>query len=288
VPVSIDVAVKTEAVLGEGPTWDAGTSTLLWVDVLASQVHRYTPRSGEDAVLDVPQHVGAAKPREHGGLVLNLRDGVALVDRDGTRTWLVYWARDGVRGNDAAVDPSGRLWAGTMRYDEGRGGGWLVRVEPDGAAKVVLGDVTISNGTGWSPDGDLMYYVDTPEQRIDVFDYDTATGEATGRRVLCAVDGTAGQPDGLCVDAEGCVWVALWGGSAVRRYTPDGRLDREIALPVPRPTACCFGGDDFTDLYVTTARTGLDERSLAEHPLSGSVLVLPGAGGGVPSFSFTG
>ncbi|WP_307868397.1 SMP-30/gluconolactonase/LRE family protein [Umezawaea beigongshangensis] len=286
--MSTDVAVKTEAVLGEGPTWDAGTSTLLWVDVLASQVHRYAPRSGADAVLDVPQHVGAAKPREQGGLVLNLRDGVALVDRDGTRTWLVYWARDGVRGNDAAVDPAGRLWAGTMRYDEARGGGWLARVEPDGAAKVVLGDVTISNGTGWSPGGELMYYVDTPEQRIDVFDYDTATGEATGRRALCAVADTPGKPDGLCVDAEGCVWVALWGGSAVRRYTPDGRLDREIALPVEQPTACCFGGDDFTDLYVTTARTGLSERSLAENPLSGSVLVLPGIGAGVPSFSFTG
>jgi sugar lactone lactonase YvrE len=286
--VSIEVAVRIQAELGEGPTWDRASSTLVWVDVLASEVHRYAPARNDDAVLSVPQHVGAAKPRSMGGLVLNLRDGIALVDRDGAKTWLVYWARDGVRGNDAAVDPAGRLWAGTMRYDAAPGGGWLARVEPSGAAKVVLDDVTISNGIGWSPDHSRMYYIDTPEQRIDVLDYDSDTGEATGRRPLCSVEGTSGSPDGLTVDADGCVWVALWGGSAVRRYTPEGVLDREIAVPVDQPTACCFGGDDLTDLYVTTARTGLDEAALAARPLSGSVLVLPGVGVGLPSFAFAG
>jgi sugar lactone lactonase YvrE len=286
--VSIDVAVRIQAELGEGPTWDRGSSTLVWVDVLASEVHRYAPARDDDAVLSVPQHVGAAKPRAMGGLVLNLRDGIALVDRDGAKTWLVYWARDGVRGNDAAVDPAGRLWAGTMRYDTAAGGGWLARVEPSGSAKVVLDAVTISNGVGWSPDGTRMYYIDTPEQRIDVLDYDVDTGEATGRRPLCPVEGTDGSPDGLTVDADGCVWVALWGGGAVRRYTPEGVLDREIALPVDQPTACCFGGDDLTDLYVTTARTGLDESALAARPLSGSVLVLPGLGVGLPSTAFAG
>jgi sugar lactone lactonase YvrE len=286
--VLIDVAVRIQAELGEGPTWDRLSSTLVWVDVLASEVHRYAPARDDDAVLSVPQHVGAAKPRSMGGLVLNLRDGIALVDRDGAKTWLVYWARDGVRGNDAAVDPAGRLWAGTMRYDCAEGGGWLARVEPTGSAKVVLDKVTISNGVGWSPDATRMYYIDTPERRIDVLDYDLDTGEATGRRPLCPVEGTDGSPDGLTVDADGCVWVALWGGAAVRRYTPDGVLDREIALPVDQPTACCFGGDDLTDLYVTTARAGLDESALAARPLSGSVLVLPGLGVGLPSFAFAG
>lgn len=286
--MSIDVAVRIQAELGEGPTWDRASSTLLWVDVLAGEVHRYAPARDDDAVLVLPQHVGAAKPRAMGGLVANLRDGIALVDRDGAKTWLVYWARDGVRGNDAAVDPAGRLWAGTMRYDTAPGGGWLARVEPTGAAKVVLDDVTISNGIGWSPDGTRMYYIDTPEQRIDVLDYDVDTGEATGRRPLCAVEGTPGSPDGLTVDADGCVWVALWGGAAVRRYTPEGVLDRVIALPVDQPTACCFGGEDLTDLYVTSARTGLGEAELAARPLSGSVLVLPGLGVGLPSTAFAG
>ncbi|NUT96177.1 MAG: SMP-30/gluconolactonase/LRE family protein [Saccharothrix sp.] len=281
--MSIDVAVRAEAELGEGPTWDHGSGTLLWVDVLRSQVHRYSPHRDEDAVLDVPQHVGAAKPRTRGGLVLNLRDGIALVDPDGTKTWLVYWAREGYRGNDAAVDPAGRLWAGTMRYDEDPGG-WLVRVEPSGDAKVVVDNVRVSNGIGWSPDATAMYYVDSATRRIDVLDYDRATGAATNRRTVVEVD--RGLPDGLCVDASGAIWVALWGGAAVRRYTPDGRLDTEIELPVGQPTACAFGGPDLTDLYVTTARTGLSGEALTE--LAGSVLVIGGAGEGQMSASFAG
>ncbi|MEV8443955.1 SMP-30/gluconolactonase/LRE family protein [Actinosynnema sp. NPDC051121] len=281
--MSIEVAVRAEAELGEGPTWDHASGTLLWVDVLGSEVHRYDPSRDDDAVLEVPQHVGAAKPRSRGGLVLNLRDGVALVDRDGVKTWLVYWARDGVRGNDAAVDPAGRLWAGTMRYDE-EPGGWLARVDPTGDAKVVLDKVSVSNGIGWSPDATLMYYVDSAERRIDVLDYDRETGEATNRRPLAEVP--RGLPDGLTVDASGAVWVALWGGAALHRYTPDGALDREIELPVGQPTACCFGGVDFTDLYVTTARVGLGEGASSE--LAGSVLVLPGVGEGLPSTAFAG
>ncbi|OKI33161.1 calcium-binding protein [Saccharothrix sp. CB00851] len=282
-PVSIEVAVRAEAELGEAPTWDHASGTLLWVDVLGNEVHRYNPTRDDDAVLEVPQHVGAAKPRSRGGLVLNLRDGVALIDRDGVKTWLVYWARDGVRGNDAAVDPAGRLWAGTMRYDEDPGG-WLARVEPNGDAKVVLDKVSVSNGIGWSPDATLMYYVDSAERRIDVLDYDRETGEATNRRPLAEVP--RGLPDGLTVDASGAIWVALWGGAALHRYTPDGVLDREVELPVGQPTACCFGGPDFTDLYVTTARVGLSEGALSE--LAGSVLVLPGVGEGLPSAAFAG
>ncbi|NUT46650.1 MAG: SMP-30/gluconolactonase/LRE family protein [Saccharothrix sp.] len=281
--VSIEVAVRAEAELGEAPTWDHASGTLLWVDILGSQVHRYDPSRDDDAVLEVPQHVGAAKPRSRGGLVVNLRDGVALIDPDGAKTWLVYWARDGVRGNDAAVDPAGRLFAGTMRYDE-EPGGWLARVEPNGDAKVVLDKVSVSNGIGWSPDARLMYYVDSAERRIDVLDYDRETGEATNRRPL--VDVTRGLPDGLTVDSSGAIWVALWGGAAVRRYTPDGVLDREVELPVGQPTACCFGGVDFTDLYVTTARVGLSQDALSE--LAGSVLVLPGVGEGLPSTAFAG
>jgi sugar lactone lactonase YvrE len=277
----IEVAVRGDATLGEGPTWDTSTSTLLWVDILGSAVHRYDPGRGTDDVLPTPQHVGAAKPRAAGGLVANLRDGVALIDADGSQRWLVYWERDGVRGNDAAVDGAGRLWAGTMRYDAAEAGGWLARVEPDGAAKVLLDDVTISNGIAWSPDNTLMYYIDTPTGRVDVFDYDLATGSATDRRPLCTVEGS---PDGMCVDADGCLWVAVWGGSAVRRYTPEGKLDREVPVPVSQPTACAFGGPDFTDLYVTTAREGL--RNPEE--LAGSLLVLPDFGVGLPSTTFAG
>ncbi|MFI1438075.1 SMP-30/gluconolactonase/LRE family protein [Streptomyces fructofermentans] len=280
-----EVAVRAEAALGEGPTWDAEGRRLIWIDILGSRVHTYEPDTGRRTVRATGQHVGAAKPRAGGGLVVNLRDGIGLYGPDGGSEgfrWLRREVVPGRRANDAAVAPDGALWAGTMRYDEAAGGGTLSRVAPDGTAETVLDDVAVSNGTGWSPDGRLMYYIDSPTRRVDVFDFDGR--HATGRRPLVSVEDGAGFPDGLTVDADGCVWVALWDGGAVRRYTPSGRLDRVVELPVPRPTACAFGGDGLTDLYITTARTGLE----APHPLAGSVLVVPGAGKGLPQTPFAG
>ncbi|WP_326723338.1 SMP-30/gluconolactonase/LRE family protein [Streptomyces sp. NBC_00243] len=277
---AVEVAVREYATLGEGPTWDAAAQRLIWVDILGSRIHTYDPGTGRRTVMVTEQHVGAAKPRTDGGLVVNLRDGVGIYDFTGFR-WLHRDVVPGRRGNDAAVAPDGSLWTGTMRYDEAPGGGTLSRIAPDGTAATVLDDVAVSNGTGWSPDGRLMYYIDSPTRRIDVFDVD-ADQLPVNRRPLASVD--EGFPDGLTVDADGCVWVALWDGGAVRRYTPDGELDRVIELPVLRPTACAFGGTDLTDLYITTARTGLE----APHPLSGSVLVVPGAGKGLPQPAFAG
>ncbi|MEU0645898.1 SMP-30/gluconolactonase/LRE family protein [Streptomyces umbrinus] len=296
-----EVAVQAEAALGEGPTWDAGAQRLIWIDILGSRVHTFDPVSGRRTVMATEQHVGAAKPRVGGGLVVNLRDGVGLYGPGGESSgdsgdsgdsggssgpgdfrWLHREVVPGRRANDAAVAPDGALWAGTMRYDEAPGGGTLSRVAPDGTVETVLDDVAVSNGTGWSPDGRLMYYIDSPTRRIDVFDFDGQ--QVGGRRQLAAIEEGNGFPDGLTVDADGCVWVALWDGGAVRRYTPDGKLDRVVELPVPRPTACAFGGADLTDLYITTARTGLT----APHPLSGSVLVIPGAGKGLPQPAFAG
>jgi sugar lactone lactonase YvrE len=280
---AFEIAVHAAASLGEGPTWDAAAQRLIWVDILNSRVHTYDPVSGRRTVMVTEQHVGAAKPRAGGGLVVNLRDGVGLYGPRGAAggfRWLHREPVPGRRGNDAAVAPDGTLWAGTMRYDEAPGGGTLSRFAPDGGIRTVLDDVAVSNGTGWSPDGRLLYYVDSPTRRIDVFDFEDQ--QPSGRRPLAVVD--AGFPDGLTVDADGCVWVALWDGGAVRRYTPDGDLDRVIELPVRRPTACAFGGADLTDLYITTARTGLD----APHPMSGSLLVVPGAGKGLPQPPFAG
>ncbi|MEU7281660.1 SMP-30/gluconolactonase/LRE family protein [Streptomyces sp. NPDC045431] len=278
----LEVAVRERAELGEGPTWDPAAGRLVWVDILGSRVHTYAPGSGRRTILTTGQHVGAAKPRTGGGLVVNLRDGIGLYDAGGAFRWLLHAPVAGRRGNDAAVAPDGALWAGTMRYDEAPGGGSLTRIAPDGTAAVVFPDVSVGNGTGWSPDGTRMYYIDTPTRRIDVCRVD---GEGVvDRRPLATVEPGAGFPDGLTVDADGCVWVALWDGGALRRYTPDGRLDRTVELPVRRPTACAFGGPGLRDLYITTARTGLSR----PHPLAGSLLVLPDAGAGLPGTAFGG
>lgn len=277
-----EIAVRAEAELGEGPTWDARSGRLLWIDILRARIHTYDPVSGRRTVRTTPQHVGAVKPRAGGGLVLNLRDGVGLLDADDSFRWLHHEPVRGRRANDAAVAPDGSLWAGTMRYDEAPGGGSLSRFTGDGSVDLVLDDVAVSNGTGWSPDGSLMYYIDSPTRRIDVFDH--ADGRVGDRRPFVEIEDGAGFPDGLTVDADGCVWVALWDGSAVRRYTPAGELDRVIELPVPRVTACAFAGPDLTDLYITTARVGLT----SPLPLSGSLLVVPGAGKGLTQPAFAG
>ncbi|MCT4351632.1 SMP-30/gluconolactonase/LRE family protein [Streptomyces sp. Je 1-79] len=276
------VAVRSEAALGEGPTWDPVAGRLIWVDILGSRVHTYTPADGRRTVMATEQHVGAAKPCVDGGLVVNLRDGIGRYDRDGSFGWLLRDPVPGRRGNDAAVAPDGALWAGAMRYDEAPGGGNLVRLAPDGTAREALPAVTVSNGIGWSPDGSLMYHIDSPTRRIDVCPADAEL--ATHRRPFTTVEPGAGFPDGLAVDADGCVWVALWGGGQIRRYTPRGDLDRVVTLPVRRPTACAFGGPGLHDLYITTARTGLTR----PHPLSGSLLVLRDAGQGLPGTPFGG
>jgi sugar lactone lactonase YvrE len=284
----LEIALRGEPALGEGPTWDVGNGTLVWIDILGSTVHRFRPSTGSDESTPVPQHVGAAKPRTNGGLVLNLRDGVGLLEPGGDLRWLVYWARDGMRGNDAAVDPAGRLWAGTMRYDQAPGGGFLARVEPTGRATVILPEVSISNGIGWSPDITRMYYVDTPTGRIDVFDYDMDSGEVTNRRPLAEVTDTDGKPDGLCVDAAGCVWVAVNGGGQVRRYTPEGILDRTVDVPAEQVSACCFGGDDLSDLYVTTGREGFTAEQAEAQPLAGCLFVAQGITEGMATPRFPG
>lgn len=285
---NMEIALRGEPELGEGPTWDVADGSLIWVDITGGSVHRFRPSSGADEVTPVPQHVGAAKPRTGGGLVLNLRDGIGVLDPGGALRWLVYWARDGMRGNDAAVDPAGRLWAGTMRYDKATGGGFLARVEPNGRAAVVLPAVTISNGIGWSPDHGRMYYVDTPTRRVDVLDFDVDTGSATGRRPFVDFGPDGGSPDGLCVDADGCVWVAENGGGRVRRFTPDGGPDTVVEVPASQVTACAFGGPDLADLYVTTGREHFTAEQVAAEPLAGCLFVAPGIGTGLPTPRFAG
>lgn len=253
--------------LGEGPYYDDRTDQVGWVDILGRSVLRRELTTGATDVIGTAGHVGAAVPRESGGLVLCLPAGPMLLDADGQRQHLGTFAeadaaagRPAVadaparRANDAKADPGGRLWLGTMAYDETPGAGALYRLEPRASAPVrVLDGVTISNGLGWSPDGSLMYYIDTPTRRVDVFDYDPAAGALSSRRPFVTIEPGAGSPDGLCVDAAGGVWVALWEGGAVRRYLPDGTLDRAVEVGTPLVTSCAFAGPAYDLLIVTTA-----------------------------------
>jgi sugar lactone lactonase YvrE len=235
------------------------------------------------------RHVGnvaaVIRPRRQGGAVIGVERGFALEEADGTLTHLrELWSDNSVRMNEGGCDPDGRFYCGSMAYDQRPGAGALYRLDPDGSVRAVLEKVTISNGLEWSPDGSRAYYNDTPTHRIDVFDYDGESG-LTGRRSFAEVAAEAGGPDGLTVDEEGGVWVALYGGGVVRRYTPDGVLDEVIEVAAKKVTACTFGGADLDQLFITTSREGLEP---GEDPLAGSLFRAVVGIAGLPVREFAG
>jgi sugar lactone lactonase YvrE len=213
------------------------------------------------ASVAIDRHVGAVAPAVGGGYVLAAGTGFLFVDAVGTLTELAQSeaGRTGVRMNDGACDPQGRFWAGTMAYDESPGAGALDRLELDGSCTRVLTGLTNSNGIGWSPDGATMYLADSGTGRVEAFDFDGGSGDISRRRTLVRIEQPGVAPDGLTVDEDGGIWVALWGGGAIQRYAADGSLLTTVRLPVERPTSCAFGGSDRATLFVTTARAGLDE-----------------------------
>ncbi len=283
-----EVVIRPGARLGEGPLWDARSGRLSWIDVLSRQILLTDIATGQTQVIQVPSHVGAIAPRAAGGFVAALQDGFWVVgDGPTRRITAVAEAGPGLRFNDGKCDPAGRFWAGTMAYDETPGAGALYRLDPDGQASQMLDGVTISNGLAWSLDGETMYYIDTPTGRIDAFSFSPRTGEIRDRRSVVSIPAELGLPDGLTIDAEGGLWVALWGGGAVHRYF-DGRLDQVVSLPVSQPTSCAFGGENLDELYVTSAREGLSLEQRQAQPLAGAVFgVRPGVRG-LPAAVFAG
>ncbi len=285
-----DIAIDARARLGEGPVWDEQQQRLLWLDILPGLVHRFDPATGRDDVFRVGKPVGSAGLRRSGGLVLAVEDGFALLDKDWQRIGQAGVEHPGPRArfNEGKCDPAGRFLAGTMAYDLTPGAGSLYRLDPDLAVTKLLDGVTISNGLTWSADGTAMYYIDSPTQGVDAFDYDPGTGRLANRRRIVDIPAAAGLPDGMTIDAEGCLWVALYGGAAVHRYTPEGRLDTTLSFPVTNVTCPVFGGPGLGLLYVTSARDGLDERQLAAQPHAGAVFTADVGAQGLPGLRFAG
>lgn len=285
-----EVLVEADAELGEGPVWDDRRGQVVWVDFVGRHIHLSDPATGETRSLATPLEVGAVALRERGGFVAALADGFYILDDDGASTRLAA-VEDNVPGNrmnDGKCDPAGRFWAGTMAYDAWPGAGSLYRLDPDGAVERVLEGVTISNGIGWSPDAQTMYYVDTPTQRLDAFDFDLARGRLGRRRKLVDIPPEAGAPDGLTVDAEGGIWVCLWGGGTVHRYLADGQLDRVVRVPAAQVTSCTFGGPQLDELFITTAWQGLSEDQRRQQPNAGSLFRVRPRIRGVSSDRFAG
>jgi sugar lactone lactonase YvrE len=241
---------------GEGPIWSPRWGGLRWVDMLAGDILQLQA-DGTAGRRHVGNVAAAVRPRSRGGAVIGVERGFALEEPDGTLATLAeLWADTGIRMNEGGCDPDGRFYCGSMAYDKTPGAGALYRLDPDGSTHVVLEHVTISNGLEWSPDGARAYYNDTETSRVAVFDYDPDAG-LLNRRVFVSVEPGEGRPDGLTVDGEGGVWVALNHSGTVRRYTPARAQDAVVELPTRQVTACTFGGDRLDDLYVTTSRENL-------------------------------
>ncbi|WP_231998901.1 SMP-30/gluconolactonase/LRE family protein [Nocardioides baekrokdamisoli] len=265
----MSVAVKVRSRVGEGPTWSG--DALHWVDILAGRIHRSDLASGTTSTIEVPTWVGAAVPMAGGGYVAATREGFATVV-DGHLDTFGAHLPDGIRMNDAKCDPAGRLWAGSCAEDFARGAGALECLDVNWTHRTVLTGLTQPNGIGWSPDATTMYLIDTQDGALYAYEFDLERGSVGERRTVVTFDvETDGYPDGLAVDAEGFVWIAMWSGSAVVRVSPDGVIVRRIALPVSQPTSCAFIGPRLDALCVTSAAEGLAPDDASD---DGSVFVL--------------
>jgi sugar lactone lactonase YvrE len=268
-----ELVLNAHAALGEGPVWDARSGSLLWVDIRHGEVHWFDPGKGTDTTLSIGQDVGAVAPTDGELVVVAARDGFGVADRSlGTFTLIapVEIQAIGNRMNDGKCDRLGRFWAGTLAMDHESAAGALYRLELDGSVTRVLEGVGISNGLAWSTDDRTLYYIDSAKGTVDAFDYESETGACTRRRELVTIPASQGVPDGMAIDVEGYLWVAIFGGSCLRRYSADGRLEREVRLPVSLVTSCAFGGTDLADLYVTSARVD-GNRVIEDEPYAGGL-----------------
>jgi sugar lactone lactonase YvrE len=274
--IQASLLLDARASLGEAPQWDAAEGALVWVDILAGTVFLTTADGGSVRSFDVGRPVGAALPAAGGGWLLADADGFSTLAPDGRATPLLDLLvdRPELRFNDAMCDPFGRAWAGTISAGMTPGSGTLYRLDPGPRATPVLDGLTVSNGLAWSPDGGTMWFADSADPCVRGFDYDVEDGRLGPRRHAIELRANGAKADGLCVDDEGCVWVAAWGGGVVHRYTPAGRLDTVVEVPAAHVTSCAFGGEHGGTLFITSARAGRTPGQLEQELLAGGLFVV--------------
>jgi sugar lactone lactonase YvrE len=280
---------EAQNVLGEGPVWNEEERALYWVDIAGKTINRFWPESREAEAFPLDVQVGVLAFRESGGMIVAGRTGFSFwspKEKELKPICDPESDNEASRFNDGKVDRKGRFWAGTMT-NEGAVSS-LYRMDADLSVHRMVTNVTISNGIGWSPDNRTMYYVDSLRYVIYAYDFNLASGQIMDRRDLLRVDAAYGIPDGLTVDREGNIWCAFYGGAKVSRITRQGEIDREVVLPVTQPTSCAFGGEDYGDLYVTSAWQGLTGGERNKQPWAGDLFVIRTDSQGLPEPRFAG
>ena len=273
-----EIVVDWKNELGEGVVWSSAHGEVQWTDILGRRFWTYSPSDGATRSVALPDRLACFAPLGGTSLLAGFAGGLEVFDlKSGARRPIaaIEPDRPTTRVNDGKLDRRGRLVFGTM--DEAPGGarpiGQVYAYEGGTSPRALVSGVRIANSIAFSPDGRRMYFADTPTKIIRCYDYDLDSGDLSGERTFATVEGP-GFPDGSTVDADGCLWNAEWGGGRVVRYTPDGRVDRAVAMPCSQVTCCAFGGARLDRLYVTTARIGLDAAALAREPHAGALFVI--------------
>ena len=276
--------------LGEGPMWSASEQALYWIDIVGKSVHRLRTATGPVESRSLPYAPAAVFPRSAGGLLLVTKKGLALFDFEANDVQSIPVPNIDFSVevfNDGRCDRSGRLWIGTRHIERTETKAGLYCLTSDYRFARKASGYVLGNGLAWSPDEKTLYHVDTRLGCVFAYDFDPARGDVANRRTFIRYDATAsGHPDGCAIDSEGGLWIAEVGASRVARYASDGRFDREIRLPVSKPTSVMFGGGDLSTLFVTSMRFGLDDNALAKEPHAGAVLAIAAGVKGMPENLF--
>ncbi len=288
-----EIAVQHHSSLGESPVWDRTIQAVYWVDILEGDIHQYFPKQKTHIIRNIGHTVGAIALRKKGGLIAVLKDGFAEVDFEKKTVKYIIDSESHIsenRFNDGKCDPVGRFWAGTMSKGGIKRTASLYFLDTDKAVRLMESNIKCSNGMAWSLDHKTMYHIDSPSRQVVAYDYEKNTGNIKNKTIVIVIPSEYGMPDGMTIDNEGMLWIACWGGWRVCRWNPyTGKLLEQFKFPVSQITSCTFGGENLGDLYVTSARTGLNNERLKNEPAAGCLFVIKNSGFfGIPGHEFLG
>jgi len=286
-----DVVVEHTCLLGEGPVWDAKHKAICWLDILNGEIHEYATEQKMHKVIPVHQLIGSLAVCTNGNFIAALQNGFAFINKISGEIKMIADPESHLpnnRFNEGKCDPGGRFWAGTMSLSEEPNAGSVYVVEKDLSISKRIESVTISNGMAWSINHKTFYFIDTPTFEVVAYDFNKHSGNINNKRTIIKIANEDGYPDGMTIDNEGMLWIAHWDGWQVTRWDPNsGEKIYSIQLPVAKVTSCTFGGENYGDLYITSAKVGLREDELEKQPLSGSLFILRNCGfKGMPAFEF--
>ncbi len=273
--IEAEVVYPIKTILGEGSLWDEKRQVLMWVDIMDCKVYCYNPKDRSNRGYDVGEHVGTVVLDNHGIIHLALVGGIAQLDPETgilTRGATPEANKPGNRFNDGKCDPRGRFWAGTMAYDLTEAAGALYCFDGKGNYETKLGDVSISNGLVWSSDETKFYFIDSLTYELHSYDYNPETSDISNKEIVRQFPKSDGLPDGMAIDSEDHLWIALYWGHKVIRINPEnGEIVYEVEIPAPNVTSCAFGGHMLNELYITTASASMTEEDIEKYPQAGSL-----------------